>query len=50
MTMEPEDFIDQLLLEKVKMKVAFCGFNYHFGYKAKGQSRRAARCGSGKGI
>ncbi|WP_282750248.1 bifunctional riboflavin kinase/FAD synthetase, partial [Emergencia timonensis] len=36
MTMEPVDFIKKLLLDKFSMKAAFCGFNYHFGYKAQG--------------
>lgn len=50
MTMEPEDFIDHLLLEKVKMKVAFCGFNYHFGYKAKGNPGVLRDAGAEKGF
>jgi len=29
-------FINHLLLEKLKMKEAYCGFNYKFGYKASG--------------
>lgn len=36
MTMSPEAFIEELLLAKFHMKSAFCGFNYHFGYKAQG--------------
>ena len=34
--MEPEDFIDKLLVEKMNLKEAFCGFNYRFGSKAAG--------------
>ena len=34
--MEPVEFINKLLLLKLKMKEACCGFNYKFGYKASG--------------
>ncbi|MGN0711954.1 MAG: bifunctional riboflavin kinase/FAD synthetase [Anaerovoracaceae bacterium] len=34
--MEPVDFIDKILIGKFKMKQAYCGFNYRFGYKAAG--------------
>lgn len=36
MTMSPQTFAEQLLVDKFNMKAAFCGFNYHFGYKAAG--------------
>lgn len=36
MNMDAMDFIRKILLEKFKMKAAFCGFNYHFGYRAQG--------------
>lgn len=36
MMMSPDDFIDKLLLEKMKMVEIVCGFNYHYGYKAGG--------------
>ncbi len=36
MTMNPATFVEKLLLDKFHMKAAFCGFNYHFGYKAQG--------------
>lgn len=36
MNMSPEDFIDKLLIEKMKMVEIVCGFNYHYGYKAAG--------------
>ena len=36
MKMEAEDFIDEILLGKLNMKEVLCGFNYHFGYKARG--------------
>ena len=36
LTMSPEDFIKDILVDKVKIREAYCGFNYSFGYKAKG--------------
>jgi riboflavin kinase/FMN adenylyltransferase len=30
------DFIDEILLKKLKMHEAYCGFNFKFGYKASG--------------
>lgn len=38
MTLSPEDFLEKLLVGRFSMKQAFCGFNFHFGYKAKGNS------------
>lgn len=34
--MEPVAFIDDLLVDKLNLRDAFCGFNYRFGYKAAG--------------
>ena len=36
LTMSPEDFIKDILVDKFKIREAYCGFNYSFGYKAKG--------------
>lgn len=36
MHMSTADFIQRILLDAFKMKEAFCGFNYHFGYRAEG--------------
>lgn len=36
MTMNPENFVKNLLIDKFNMKYGFCGFNYHFGYMAEG--------------
>lgn len=36
MKMDPIEFVDRLLLDKLDMKAAFCGFNYRFGHKAAG--------------
>ena len=50
MTMEPITFINTLLLEKFNMKAAFCGFNYHFGYKAQGTPDVLRNVGMEKGF
>lgn len=34
--LDPTDFIKELLVKRFHMKEAFCGFNYHFGYRAAG--------------
>lgn len=34
--MSPEEFIDEILVKKFKIREAYCGFNYRFGYKAAG--------------
>ncbi len=36
MTMTPEDYVKQLLVDKFNAKDIFCGFNYRYGYKAQG--------------
>lgn len=36
MSMSPQEFITKLLVEKLHVKAAFCGFNFNFGYKAQG--------------
>lgn len=36
LTMDPIDFIDEILIDTFHMKEAYCGFNYRFGYKALG--------------
>ncbi|MBP3384619.1 MAG: bifunctional riboflavin kinase/FAD synthetase [Firmicutes bacterium] len=49
-TMSPEDFIDKLLIEKFRMREAYCGFNYHFGFKAQGDPEMLMREGLKKGF
>ncbi len=34
--MKPEDFVIKILIEKLNMKKANCGFHYRFGHKAMG--------------
>lgn len=41
----PEYFCRDLLSKSLKMKEAFCGFNYRFGYKAQGTPEVLARMG-----
>jgi riboflavin kinase/FMN adenylyltransferase len=38
MTMEPEEYVRELLCEKFRAKDVFCGFNYRFGHKAAGNT------------
>lgn len=35
-TMPPEIFVQDILLDKLNMKEAYCGFHYRFGHKALG--------------
>ncbi len=50
MNMTPEEFIDELLVEKFKIREAYCGFNYHFGNKAAGNPEILMREGLKKGF
>lgn len=36
--MHADEFVDRILVKKLKAKEVFCGFNYRFGYKAQGNS------------
>lgn len=50
MTMEPERFVKELLIEKFKAKDLFCGFNYNFGYKARGNTKILKELGNVMGF
>ena len=50
MKMTPVEFIDQLLVEKFKIREAYCGFNYHFGNKAAGNPEILMHEGLEKGF
>lgn len=50
MTMDAIDFIDNLLVNKFNMKAAFCGFNYHFGYKGSGNPEVLKNVGLSRGF
>lgn len=36
LSMPPERFIKEILVDHLRIREAYCGFNYSFGYKAKG--------------
>lgn len=48
--MTPEEFIDEILVKKFRIREAYCGFNYHFGYKAAGTPEVLMREGMKKGF
>lgn len=50
LNMSPERFIDELLIDKFKIREAYCGFNYHFGHKAAGDPEILMREGMKKGF
>jgi riboflavin kinase/FMN adenylyltransferase len=41
----PEDFIEEILLEKLHAKLVVVGFNYHFGYKGRGDTELLKKYG-----
>ena len=36
LTMPPEQFVQEILVDRLHIREAYCGFNYSFGYKASG--------------
>ena len=36
MNMSPERFVQEILVDKFRIREAYCGFNYTFGHKAQG--------------
>lgn len=50
MNMEPEDFVENILIGKLNMKMAFCGFNYRFGRKAAGNPEFLRKAGKKHGF
>ncbi len=36
LSMPPEQFIEEILVNRLRIREAYCGFNYSFGYKASG--------------
>ncbi|MGF6376225.1 riboflavin kinase/FMN adenylyltransferase [Clostridiales Family XIII bacterium PM5-7] len=50
MNMTPDQFVQELLLDKLNMKHAICGFNYHFGHKASGTPEVLRELGKEKGF
>ena len=49
-TMEAEDFIKNILVKKLKMKEAFCGFNYRFAHKGSGSPETLMKIGLAEGF
>ncbi|WP_027398314.1 bifunctional riboflavin kinase/FAD synthetase [Anaerovorax odorimutans] len=45
-----KDFIQKLLIDVFKMRQAYCGFNYNFGYKAKGNPQLLIKTGIKEGF
>lgn len=48
--MNPMKFIDDLLVDKMNIREAFCGFNYRFGYQAAGNPDVLRKRGLVKGF
>ena len=36
LSMPPEQFVQEILVDRLRIREAYCGFNYTFGYKASG--------------
>ncbi len=49
-TMSPDRFIDEILVGRLNMKEAYCGFNYRFGAKAAGTPELLIKKGIKKGF
>ncbi|MBE6021585.1 MAG: bifunctional riboflavin kinase/FAD synthetase [Clostridiales bacterium] len=45
LVMEPERFVKEILVDTFRIKEAYCGFNYNFGYKAAGTPETLMREG-----
>lgn len=43
--MSPDDFIKDILIDKLKIKLAVVGFNYRFGHMGKGDAEYLKKCG-----
>ncbi len=43
--MAPQCFIQDLLIDKLKLKEAYCGFNYRFGYRGNGNPETLMHAG-----
>jgi len=48
--MEPERFIMELLVKKLRMKEAYCGFNYRFGRNGEGTPETLMKVGLANGF
>lgn len=50
MHMSANEFIQKLLIGSFRMREAYCGFNYHFGYKAEGNPEILIKSGIKNGF
>ncbi|MDD6190190.1 MAG: bifunctional riboflavin kinase/FAD synthetase [Firmicutes bacterium] len=48
--MNPEDFIEKILVNKFNIREAYCGFNYRFGFKGAGTPEVLMREGLKRGF
>jgi riboflavin kinase/FMN adenylyltransferase len=46
MHLSPEDFVKNILVDKMRIKLVAVGFNYSFGYKAQGKGDLLAKLGN----
>ena len=50
MKMPPEKYVSELLLGKMNMQEAYCGFNYRYGFKAQGTPETMMRMSMDRGF
>ena len=50
MTMPPEDYVKELLVDKFNARDLFCGFNYRYGFKAQGDGELLRKLGEKYGF
>ena len=48
--MEPAEFVQKILCEQLNAKRVYCGFNFHFGAKGKGDTAALQRLCEERGI
>ena len=48
--LSPEDFVIEILRDRLNAKKVYCGFNYHFGYRGAGDSDMLIRLCEEQGI
>lgn len=46
LSMEPEDFIEKILVDRYNIKYACCGYNYRFGKSGRGDTRMLSAAGN----
>ena len=50
MSRTPEEFVDDILIRKFRMKAAVCGFNFTYGFRAAGTPESLTEYAGNKGI